>query len=887
MAKPADSSRSARRRTQLAERRVERRERAAPKGISTALGVAFLLSGAAGLVHEVVWVRLLGFVFGVTELAIATVLAAFMGGLALGSWVVGTRSERFADRRRAYAWLEIAIGLSALVLPLLLTVVQPLYAALWRRFHLSFASFSVLRFLVAGTLLLGPTALMGATFPVLADHLARAEGRRVAPSWLYTMNLLGAVLGVALAGFVLMPSVGITGTILVGALLNVGVGVWVLLLPSSPEHPMPSAPTPAADGARPGSLLFLAAFASGALALITQIAWTRVLTLVVGSTTYAFSAVLLVYLVALGAGSALATRRSARGTIGADLGAAHLVTALGLLLAVFCVNSLPYWYMGLYDWFGPQSSGGSVARAIVTTAIVLAVPVVAAGTILPLALAAVVPRDGIGTGPAVGRLYALNTLGAILGSILAGFVLVPRVGTQTSILGVAGVATVIGLAFVLTVPGPRWLRPAGLAAAAVVATGIAFRPAWNFHDLHAGVAEPGRFAELGKSGEVAPATGRGAPSPPASPEPTPPSAAEPAAPAPTGRDAERLLYQREGPTATVAIVQLENGDKTLVINARTNASDGIIDMGTQMLLAHIPLLLSPRTDDVFIVGWGSGVTVGAATQTPAKHITAVELEPAVVEASHFFDHANHAPLNDPRVRLYEDDARHILLASEDTYDVIISEPPHPWVSGVANLFTRDFYRIARRRLREGGVFTQWLQTYQITLDTYRSILATFQDSFPEVLIFHPPGGADTILVGSKAPLAFDLEELDRRWQMEPRAQDLARLGMMGSEYLLATLYLGPDGVRKIAEGGRINTDSNMYVEFRGARDMEGSVEEAMAETFAVLEHFETPLEAVVSDPQTLLASRTRLDALVAGLRLVERDPSRFEKMARSLPAAPR
>jgi spermidine synthase len=422
----------------------------------------------------------------------------------------------------------------------------------------------------------------------------------------------------------------------------------------------------------------------------------------------------------------------------------------------------------------------------------------------------------------------------------------------------------------------------------VVAAGVVLRPTWNFHDLHAGVAEPGRFSGLGGE-DIAPA-GRSAPAATAPPATTPradAAATTPPQPAASkGRAGERVLYQREGPTATVAIVQLDNGDRTLIINARTNASDGLIDMGTQMLLAHIPLLLAPRTDDVFIIGWGSGVTVGAATQTPAKRITAVELEPAVVEASRFFDHANHAPLKDPRVRLYEDDARHILLASEDTYDVIISEPPHPWVAGVANLFTRDFYRLAQRRLRDGGVFTQWLQTYQITIDTYRSILATFLDAFPQVMIFHPPGGADTILVGSNAPLVLDLEELGRRWQ-GATAKDLARLGMMGPEYLLATLYLGPDAVRQFAEGGRINTDYNMYVEFRGASDMERNVEEAMAETFAVLEHFESPLETMVKDPQQLLASRERLEALVAGLRLTERDPSRFEQLARALPAAPR
>ena len=882
MQRAADSSRSERRRAQLAERRSDRRERAHPKWVSTALGAAFLLSGAAGLVHEVVWVRLLGFVFGVTELAIATVLAAFMGGLALGSWLVGTRSDRFGDRRRAYAWLEIAIGASALLLPLLLVLVQPLYAALWRRFSPSFATFSVLRFLVAGALLLGPTALMGATFPLLADHLARVEGRRVAPAWLYTLNLLGAVLGVALAGFVLMPSIGITGTILFGAALNLGVGLWVLLLPRIPERP-PAAAAPTAATSRPRRLLLLAAFASGALSLVTQVAWTRVLTLVVGSTTYAFSAVLLVYLCALGIGSALAARRSTRGDrIGSDLALAHLVAALGLLGAVFCVNDLPYLYMHLYAWFGPQAAGGGVARAITTTTLVLAVPVVAAGTILPLALAAVVPRDGGGTGAAVGRLYALNTLGAILGAVLAGFLLVPRLGTETTILAVAAIAAAIGLAFALTTPGQRWLAPVGLVAAAVVAAGIALRPTWDFHDLHSGVAEPGRFADLGSGADVTPAPARSAPRPAAT-EPPPAGETEPARP--QGRAAERLLYQREGPTATVAIVQLENGDRTLIINARTNASDGIVDMGTQMLLAHIPLLVAPKRDDVFVVGWGSGVTVGAATQTPAKQITAVELEPAVVEASRFFEHVNHTPLADARVRLYEDDARHILLASEDTYDVIISEPPHPWVAGVANLFTRDFYRIARERLRPDGVFAQWLQTYQITFETYRSILATFQGTFPEVLVFHP-GGADTVLVGSGSPLALDLDELERRWRFEPTKNDLARLGMLGPEYLLATLYLGSDAVRRVANGGRINSDDNMYVEFRGARDMERNVEETMEQTFEILRSLETPPETLLRDPQALLGSRARLEGLVAGLRLLNRDPSRFEKLARALPAPP-
>ena len=363
MPRPADSSRSERRRAQLAERRGERRERGHPKWVAPALGAAFLLSGAAGLVHEVVWVRLLGFVFGVTRAgdrdrargvhgrARARELARRHAQRAHRRPPPRLRLARDRHRRRARSSCRCCS-----------CVVQPLYAALWRRFHLSFASFSVLRFLVAGSLLLGPTVLMGATLPVLADHLARVEGRRVAPSWLYTMNLLGAVLGVALAGFVLMPAIGITGTILVGALLNVGVGVWVLLMPTVPER-APAAPAAADAGERPGRLLFLAAFASGALALVTQVAWTRVLTLVVGSTTYAFSAVLLVYLLALGAGSALAARRGARGGASAPTSRSRISSPRsGSSPPSSASTGCRYWYMGLYDVVR-SADGGRRRRA--------------------------------------------------------------------------------------------------------------------------------------------------------------------------------------------------------------------------------------------------------------------------------------------------------------------------------------------------------------------------------------------------------------------------------------------------------------------------------------------------------------------------------------------
>jgi spermidine synthase len=344
----------------------------------------------------------------------------------------------------------------------------------------------------------------------------------------------------------------------------------------------------------------------------------------------------------------------------------------------------------------------------------------------------------------------------------------------------------------------------------------------------------------------------------------------------------QVLYQREGPTASVLVYVSDPNPqhrvRTLSINARANASDAPPDLSTQVLLAQLPLLIAPRTDRVFVVGWGSGVTVGSAAQSSARQITAVELEPAVVEASHFFDHVNQEPLRDPRVRLYEDDARHILLASTDTYDVIISEPSHPWVAGVANLFTRDFYALAARRLAPDGVFAQWLQTYHLSGDAYRAVLAAFQSVFPEVLVFGTPGTGDTVLVGSRRALRVDLREVERRWQ-EPRVQaDLARIGFRRPEYLLACLYLGPEAVRSVVGGVAPNTDDNMYVEFRGARDMARGGEEAAALVATYDPGLATVVASLLVDRAALDAGPRR-DALVEALERIGRDSSPWKAAA--------
>jgi spermidine synthase len=602
----------------------------------------------------------------------------------------------------------------------------------------------------------------------------------------------------------------------------------------------------------------LAAFVSGLVSIATQVAWSRVLALIVGSTTYAFTSVLLVYLVALGAGSALAVRVSRRrDRAGVALAVAFGATALLGILAVVFVHRLPSWYLGLFAIIGPEVSNGLVLRGVVSAFLVMFPPVFAAGTILPLTLAAALPPEARETGHAVGRIYAVNTLGSISGAILGGFILIPGIGTQRTLLGMALVCLATGLVFAFNLERPAWLRPVAVGTAVVTLLGVLLVPRWDHMRLHAGVFEVARhFGGTERLRERL----------------------DMASPDALGQ----ALYQREGRTASVVVMQT-GPIRGMKIDARANASNDSSDMATQIMLAMYPLLLAPKAEDVFVVGWGSGVTVGAALQTPLKSLTAVELEPAVVEASQFYNDLNHEPLSDARVHLFEDDARHILLASNDTYDVIISEPPHPWVSGVANLFTQDFYQLAARRLRPEGVFAQWVQSYQISFETYRSILAGFNSVFPYTYVLYVLGSVDTILIGSHQPLRFDPEELARRFAEPERAAELERVGMLKPEYVLAGASIGPEQVREVVHKATINTDDNMLVEFQatgGVADANGG-ETVLWE----LERRATPIDKLVADPDGLLDDRQRTLAYVEGLRAMERDASSWEKALGIEPAA--
>ncbi len=782
--------------------------------------MCFFLSGATGLVYQVVWLRMLGLIFGHSVHAITTVLAAFMAGLALGSFVFARRAARIHDLVRAYGLMEVGIGLYCAAIPLLFWLASLAYLGLHRALDLSFGAFTTVQFGLIFAALLVPTTLMGGTLPVLSQALARddaALGRTI--SFLYGVNTLGAVAGTVAAGYVVLPALGNRLTVGLAAAANVAVGGLAIAYARScragglqppgerrerqsedapgaprdggtrPEHE--TAATSALDAPRValGPRLTVAALAvSGAVSLVYEVAWTRALALVLGSSTYAFTSMLAAFLVGIAGGSILyGWLRGPRAATPAVFGLLQLGTGLGAAFVFAMFERLPELFLLGLRWSHAPSAVQAVQLALSASALLLFTVFI--GATLPCAVA-VASSSARRAGHDVGHVYAMNTVGAIAGSVLAGFVLVPMLGMQAAIaLGIA-VNLALAAALFLAPPGPLGRRAFAAVGALAAAAATSALPAWDTRVLTAAPAVYGRqlLQNAGNS-----------------------SLAD------LLRRQERILFYRDGPSATVSVVQ---GGRTtsLKINGKTDASDGA-DMPTQVLSGHVPMLSRPGAERALVIGLGSGVTAGAIARHPVKQLDVAELEPAVVEANRFFADLNGHVLSDPRVRLVVADGRNVLLTSRIGYDVIVSEPSNPWISGLASLFTVEFFRLARERLRPGGVMAQWVQLYDLPPDDLRMIVRSFRTAFPATTVWYGSLG-DVILLGRTDETPLDLEQLRHQVESQPPvAADLARIGIEHWAELLAYFAMGPPQAARYSEGGGLNTDDLLPLEFSAPRGL--------------------------------------------------------------------
>jgi len=793
------------------------------------LGVALLLvgSGACALAYQLVWTRELRLVFGHSTAASAAVLAIFIGGLGLGSLLIGPRVDRHPRPLALYARLEALVALAAAASPLLLLLVRTVYVGLGGTLTLGPAFATVVRLVLSALVLAVPTLLMGGTLPAAAREVeAPGDAGRRGTALLYGANTLGAVLGALLTTFVALEALGNRGTLFAACGLNLCVAMIagrlarrvgkedpVVSVPGE-EAPAgePSAPVPTGSVAPRGFVLAACALVGFSFFLL-ELVWYRMLSPLLGGTVFTFGLILALALFGIALGGlayGLAGRGRAATLLGLSLtclleaAAVAAAFALGDRLALLALLLRP---------LGNVAFLGSVAAWAAVTGLVVVPAAFVAGAQFPL-LIALLGRGRTDLGRDVGWATAFNTGGAMLGALAGGFGLLPLLTAPGCWRLVAALLAALGLlaaALDARRSGLRLVLPAGLAL--VVAALLATRgptAAFRHSGIGAGRADVSDLSSPNETEDWLRAQRRA------------------------------VVWEAEGRESSVAL--LGSAGLAFTVNGKVDGHSRY-DAGTQVMSGLLGALLHEAPKRILVVGLGTGSTAGWLADVPGvERVDVVELEPAVAEVARRCALVNRNALQNPRLHVYFADAREHLLTTRESYDLIVSEPSNPYRAGIASLFSRDFYRAVKSRLREGGLFLQWIQAYEIHARSLRSLYATFAAEIPVVESWQTLT-SDLMLVGGQSPPRHDLERLRRRLSEEPFRTALKDAWRTDSlEGLLARFVAGPELAQKLAASGpELNTDDRNALEFGFARTLGvaglldvAAVREAAAEAGASL-----------------------------------------------------
>jgi spermidine synthase len=766
----------------------------------------FFLSGMAGLVYQIVWTRLLVLVFGNTLLATSTVVTAYMAGLAAGSYALGRAIDaRPRPLLKLYALLEAGIGAFALLFPLLVSAATPLYAALHRALAGNVALLNLARFAVCFGLILVPTFLMGGTLPVLLKRFGRG-GRGLGPQagLFYGLNTAGAVIGCLATGYVLLGLLGMRRTTWLAVGLNLGVAVaaWLLSRAEREEtegagrEPAPEAETPAPAHDRLAVRAVLAGTGlSGFCALAYELLWTRMLNLFLNNNVYSFTAVLATFLAGIALGSLVystllsGTRRPVA-----------LFAALQLGIALWAWAT-PFLF-GLLQ--GALFSRQSDALTLAKTSVVMIAPTVLMGIALPLAVG-ICRRGPRLEGTTVGTVYAVNTVGSILGSFAAGFVLVPHVGLHRGLVIVVGL-NLLAAALAATAVAGRRTRPAwALGFVGLVAASVLAAPATLFRDLY--------------------------------------ERAQPSA--------DVLLYQ-EGRIANVVVYDFhKSGYKDLYLNAIEEASSRLWHVQLFKMLGILPVMVHDHPANALMIAFGAGMSAGATVGHVAS-LEVVDLNPDVSGVAEVFAHENLDVLHAPGLHRVVNDGRNALLLRPGRYSVIISDATNPKTFDSWTLYTREFYSLVRSRLEPDGVFCQWF-VVPLPGDAVKVLLATFREVFPHASLWCVYGSSQCMMLATPERLSIDHAALTKRMGPVWQASGLAEFGIADTDKFLSYLLLGEDELGAALRGvARVNTDDLPYAQFQVGQEVEG-----VRAFLDLLEH-QASLEPYLTGAGP--ASRERLEA---------------------------
>lgn len=764
---------------------------------------SFFVSGVAGLLYQVVWTRYLALFLGHTSYAVVAVLAAFMGGLALGNAWLGTWVDRLRRPLFFYGLLELGIGVFAVCFPRYYELVHGGFIALLKATQPEGAARLALQFLFAGVTILLPTVLMGATLPALTKFVTRSLAElRGQVAALYAINSTGAVVGTLLADWWWIPGYGLEMVVYFGALLSLGIGLLALILSRAmDEGEAPDAPPRPAAGIvetfSPAELrLALAGIGvSGFVAMLYEVAWTRLLGLALGSSTHAYSLMLATFISGIAVGGWIIYRWKRPAHTLTAFAWAELALAATLFASLWFYDLLPWWFSRLADLLARRPAAYplyELCQGLICFAVMF-VPAACLGMTLPL-VSRVATAELARSGRSVGRVFAVNTLGTVLGAVLSGLLFLPWLGlARTLVIGLA-LNLFVGAAVLLRARPRARLIFAGAAAAGLAAlwwiAGAQLTPRWQKTfalGLWRATAVPPTLADYRRV-----------------------------------QASLDLVSYRDGSGSSVAVSRFQAEEGTTVIALRTNgkvdANSGT-DMSTQVLAGQIPMLLHPQAASVLVVGVGSGVTVGTVLQHPAvRRLDVVEISPEVVAAARGpFAPFNHQALEDPRTHLAVEDAKTFLQTTPQTYDVIVTEPSNPWMAGVAAVFSQEFFEACRARLRPGGMVAQWLQAYETDDATFELVAATFSSVFPQTSVWHTANG-DLLLVGSQGSQEPDLDQLAARAAVPAVAADLARVGVRGVTTLLSLqLIAAADGASLPGADTRIHSDFVPVLEYAAQR----------------------------------------------------------------------
>jgi len=742
----------------------------------------FFASGASGLIYEIVWMRLLSLTMSVTVYAVTTVLCAFMAGLALGAAIAGRFAHRVQRPMLAYGCIEIALAAVALATPTVLFHLGPVYASLHAALGGGTVGFAVARFLLAFGVLLVPSTLMGTTLPLLSRAViqnAAAVGRGAGA--LYAVNTLGAVAGCVAAGFVLIPNLGLSLTNGFAATVSLLVGLTATILGRNLVTSTDAAEARHRAASASVRVAYLAIAVSGFTALGYQVLWTRALEQYTHNSTYAYSAILATFLLGIALGSAVAApivdrlRRPLLGLAVVELAIAGSVVAALLLYA-----NMDRFSPAVAGVLGGLGSWGQVVTLIFAQASsVLLATTFLFGMTFPF-VARVVVEHLDGVGERIATAYTANTVGSIFGSVVIGFLVLPVLGMQGTFLALATLNGIVGLVLVWrATEGSGRMVALGAVGALAVATAVLL---------------PERLFEQSFVRRFGP-----------------------------------LPFYREEVTDTIMVTDdPKRGRMIRYGDGRGTAGTGTVK--EDRFYAQIPLLLHEKPLSVLNICFGVGNSLSSVTMHPVERIDSVELSPGVVDAAPFFADTNRDVLSDPRIRMTVADGRNFLLLSRDEYDIIRLDPPELHTAGVVNLYTREFYELARDHLAPGGIFSIWVNVVMTPEEDLKHLVRTLGEVFPYVSLWHGPLHYSWVINGSMTPHDPDLARLTEKFADPKVRADMESIGVGDPFAFLSHFVLAGDDVKAWAGDGPIVTDDRTRLDFTVPRSLDSSYGFANANT---------------------------------------------------------